>query len=146
MLNFLTFFLKTPHALHPFFSQVSFVVFMIITLSSYWADCLFHLVSFLGFYLVPSFETCSITSFCLIFCFHLYLFGRLVIFPNLGEVTFYRKCPMHCNSTLPFIHQSYMSWDAPVWTAQYFCFDALTVVGSFIGVDGPRSGWLPSPA
>ena len=53
---------------------------------------------------------------------------------------------MHSSSTLPFIHQSCMSWGAPVWTAWYFCFGGLTVVDSFMGVDGPWSGWLPSPA
>ena len=52
-------------------------------------------------FLVSSFETCSlVASFCLTCCFYFYVSGRLVTFPDLGEVAFCRRC-LVCNNTLP---------------------------------------------
>ena len=64
----------------------------------------FHLV----FYHVPSFGTYScVTSFCRISCFYFCVFGRLAIFPDLGEVDFCR-CPVFPRSALPSGCKSYM--------------------------------------
>ena len=65
-------------------------IFMIITpWTLYWVDCLSPLYFVLAFYLVPLFGTYfSVASFVLICCFYSYLFGWLVIFPNLGDVAF----------------------------------------------------------
>lgn len=45
-----------------------------------------HLVLFLRFCLVLLCGTCFSVSFCLILCFYIYAFGKLVTFPNLREV------------------------------------------------------------
>ena len=47
------------------------------------------LICFSGFYFVPPFGTCSsIASFCLACRFYFSVSGRLVMFPDLGEMTF----------------------------------------------------------
>ena len=63
----------------------------------------------LGFNLVSSFGAyVSISSFCIICCFYSYVFGRLVTFPDLGEVALCRKYPTGCGSALPSGHWNYM--------------------------------------
>ena len=45
---------------------------------------------------------------CLICCLYFYASGKLVIFLNLGDVAFSRKCPVSSGSTFPSGHQSYL--------------------------------------
>ena len=73
-------------------------------------DCLspFHLV-LLGIYLIPSFRTySSVASFHLISCFYLYVFGKLVMFSDLGEVALGRRLATCPSNILPCGHQGYM--------------------------------------
>ena len=50
----------------------------------------------------------SVTSIRLIHCLYFCVFGRLVIFPDLGEVALCGKGPTWPSSILPSNHQSYM--------------------------------------
>ena len=52
----------------------------------------------------------SVSSFCLICYFYFYVFGRLVTFPDSGEVAFCRRRPVCPISALPCSHQSRMLW------------------------------------
>ena len=76
----------------------------------YWVGCLSPLyLVLLGFYRVPSFGIySSVALSCLSCCFYFYVFVRLVTFPDLGEVAFCRRHPVHPSSTLPSGHQGYM--------------------------------------
>ena len=104
-----------------------------------------HLV-LLMFYLVPSFGTySSLVSFCLILCFYFCVFGRLVMFPDLGEVAFYKVHPMHPSSSLPSRHQIYMLLGCPLYGlhGSFFLWQA-----DYCGWSGRLSWppvWLPGP-
>ena len=87
-------------------------------------------------------------SFCLSSCFYFYVSGRLVPFPDLGEVAFCRRCPMHPSSTVASCHPSKLYaqgvppmrsvWILLLWQADY--------VGSLVSLLGPWSSCLPGPA
>ena len=81
-----------------FLLHSSVIIFMIIILNSLSGDCLssFCLVLFLRYCLAPSFVTYSFavsffSSLCGVF---FYVLGRLVMFPELGEVALYMRCLM----------------------------------------------------
>ena len=66
--------------------------------------CLFSLclVLPLGLYLFPSFAPySSVILFCLILCFYFYVVGKLVMFPDVGEVALYRLYHLGPSITLP---------------------------------------------
>ena len=76
---------------------------MIITLNSLFGKLFspFHLVFLLEIYLIPSIGTYSVPSFFLIRYFYFYIFGRLVLFLDLGIVVFGRRQPMYPKRSLP---------------------------------------------
>lgn len=65
-----------------------------------------HLVVLLRFCLVPLSGTYYFSvSFCLNFYLHFYICSTLVTFLKLGEMAFYRGCPMCLSSNFPFVTQ-----------------------------------------
>ena len=89
--------LKTSNFLvwHTFFSWVLWSSLWLSPWTLSWVECLspLHLVLLLEFYLVSLFWAwSSVISFCLIFCFYFCVFGRLVMFSNLEDVAFCRRC------------------------------------------------------
>ena len=91
---------------------------MIITLNSLLDRLLTSTsFSFLRFNFVLSFGTySSISLFCQIICVYFYVLGRLVTFPDLGEMALCRRCPVKPSSTLPSGHQMYDLGVPPMWT------------------------------
>lgn len=80
---------------------------------------------------------------CLIFYIYFWVVGRLIMFPDLEEVVFYKKCPMLPRITFPVVTRTICSRDAP-----YLGFMCPSIV-----VDSllcaiwwawrPPSSWLP---
>ena len=65
----------------------------------------------------------SVFSFCLICWFYFYVFGRFVLFSDLGEVVFHRRCLMYPSSTLTSYHQSsvLLGWPLCGPHASFYC-------------------------
>ena len=55
-----------------------------------------------------------LTSFCLICYYYFYMFNRLVMFSDLGEVAFCRFF-MHSSNALPSVIRTVCSWGASLW-------------------------------
>ena len=83
---------------------------MIITLNSSWDNLLISIsLSSSGDLSHSSFRTySSVASFHLISCFYLYVFGKLVMFSDLGEVALGRRLATCPSNILPCGHQGYM--------------------------------------
>ena len=83
-------------------------------------DCLSALhCSYFGVLSCSLFGTCSsVASFCLICYFQFYVGGRLVTFPNLGEITFYGKCSMLPAAYSPLVTRAMCSSLPHTLTAQ----------------------------
>lgn len=112
---------------------------MITTLSSTQIDCLSSLGSSSG--------TCSsVASFCLSFCLYFYVSGRLVMFPNLREVVFYTRCPVHPSSILPSCHPNYMLEKLPHEGCACPSVVLVWLCGQSWRLSCPWSAWLPGPA
>ena len=96
--------------IHPYHEFLSWVSFWSLPWTLNQIDYLspLHLV-LLGVCLVLLFGIySSVSSISLILDIYFYVLGRLVTFPNLGEVCLCRKCSVGQSSTLPCGHQSYM--------------------------------------
>ena len=92
---------------------------MIITLNSLFGKLFspFHLVFLLGFDLIPSIGTYfSVPSFFLIVSFYFYIFGRLVLFLDLGVMVFGRRQSMYPRSPLSSCHRGICSSVATMGT------------------------------
>ena len=66
------------------------------------------------------------------------------MFPNLGEVALYKRCPLGPSSTFPLVTRALCSRSAPY----VGCMGPSTVVGptaegTLVGRAGPWPGWLP---
>ena len=91
-------------SVYPFSSQILWLSLQSFwTLS--WVDCLslHHLFSW-GFILFLCLKHSSVASFCLRFYLYFFVCGRLVTFPDSGEVALCRRYPMHPRSALPSRH------------------------------------------
>ena len=97
----------------------------------------------LRFNLVPSSGACSSgISFCLSCCLYFYASGMWVVFLNVGEMAFYRRCPVHPSSAHPSCRPSCMLWGLPPWgLCGSFCCGRLC--GRFDRLGWPWSVYLP---
>ena len=120
------------------FSLCSFIlllsslnIFMIITLNSLLGrlPVSTSLSSSSRIYIFSSFGTySSVALFCRICCFYFYVFGKLVVFPDLWEVAFCRRCPMCPSITHPLVTQAVCSREAP----SVSCVGPSVLVGSLL--------------
>lgn len=57
----------------------------------------------------------SVTTFCLICCFYFCVYGKLIMFPNLGEMAFCRICLCASEHIAPLVTR--VLWVPPMWAA-----------------------------
>ena len=80
------------------------------------------------------------------------------MFPDLGEVTLCRRCPVGPSGTFPSDRQSYMLWGAPMWVAWVllvvgvapslvgcYALPHEVAAGLLVGRFRPRNGQLWDP-
>lgn len=84
--------------------------------------------------------------FALVCCFNFYVFGRVVKFPDLGEVAFYRRRPVSSNSAISLIRTISFSGAPCVGLHGPFCCGRLTPVNVLLGMAGPQGSWLTGSA
>lgn len=84
-----------------FYPSISLIIFTISTLNSF-SGILTISNSLSSYSRVLSY--CSFGIFCIGCYFYFYISNSLVLFPNLGDVSFCRRCPM----CLPSHHLTYM--------------------------------------
>ena len=100
----------------------------------------------LGLSLSSGMKCLSVTSFYLTYCVYFCVLGRLVMFPDFGEVAFGRRCLL-----VPAVHPSVFTRAACYRGARLcglcgpFCCGRLTAVGSLEGVAGLLVWWVARP-
>ena len=98
--------LKTLNfSVYPFFFQFSDHLYShYLELFLGQIDYLHFTQLFWGLNLVPLLGPCFyVASFCQNCCFHVYVSGRLITFPDLGEVAFCRSCPNVSEAQSPLV-------------------------------------------
>ena len=103
--------LKTlnSHSVHPFFSQVLWSLFIIITLKFFLGRLIVFTWFFWSFILSPNLEHIPLLlPFFVQCCLYFYVSSMLFMFLSLGEVALCRRCLAHSSSALPSHHSRYM--------------------------------------
>ena len=135
---------------YKFFSRVHWAcLFMIITLTLYWVDCLspLHLVLLQEFYLVPSFGTYSFVA----------SFFQFSVFSSMSQVGWlhfpilekwpYVEDSFGGQQQTPFCLPVLYDLGTPyVDSMGPSVLVGLTTVGMLVGRAGPLPSWLPGPA
>ena len=96
-----------------------------------------------GVYLIPLFRTCSfVPSSCLTHCCDFCVSSKLVMFPDLGEVTFCRSFLCTPVAHSPLDTRTICSRNVPTWAAWVLLLWWYNYCGWSVGLAGSWSSWL----